>query len=56
MGHDHGADSAIIDEALGLAERLSDAVDEGKVDLNDLGRRAKRLLEKTAKPSDEKLF
>jgi hypothetical protein len=56
MGHDHGADSAIIDEALGLAERLSEAADQGKVDLNDLGRRAKRLLEKTAKPEDEKLF
>ena len=56
MGHDHGADSAIIDEALGLAERLSEAADQGKVDLGDLGRRAKRLLEKTAKPEDEKLF
>ena len=56
MGHDHGADSAIIDEALGLAERLAEAADQGKVDLGDLGRRAKRLLEKTSKPSDEKLF
>ena len=56
MGHDHGADSAIIDEALGLAERLAEAADQGKVDLGDLGRRAKRLLEKTAKPADEKLF
>ena len=50
MGQDHGADSAIIDEALGLAERLSEAAEQGKVDLGDLGRRAKRLLEKTAKP------
>ena len=57
MGQDHGAGSAIIDEALALAEKLSEAVDEGKVDLNDLGRRAKRLLEKTAKPADgQQLF
>ena len=40
MGQDHGAGSAIIDEALGLAERLAEAADQGKVDLNDLGRRA----------------
>jgi hypothetical protein len=59
--HDMGSDaggSAIVDEALGLAERLAEAADQGKVDLNDLGRRARRLLEKTARPAtgDEKLF
>ena len=52
MGQDAGAGSAIIDEALGLAERLAEAADQGKVDLGDLGRRAQRLLEKTAKPAD----
>ncbi len=57
MGQDHGASSAIIDEALALAERLAEAAEQGKVDLGDLGRRARRLLEKTAKPGDtEKLF
>jgi hypothetical protein len=57
MGQDHGAGSAIIDEALALAEKLSEAADQGKVDLADLGRRANRLLEKTSKPTgDEKLF
>ena len=57
MGQDHGAGSAIVDEALGLAERLAEAADQGKVDLNDLGRRARRLLEKTSSPAgDEKLF
>jgi hypothetical protein len=57
MGHD-AASSAIVDEALGLAERLAEAADQGKVDLNDLGRRARRLLEKTARPAagDEQLF
>ena len=57
MGQDHGAGSAIVEEALGLAERLAEAADQGKVDLNDLGRRARRLLEKTSKSAgDEKLF
>ena len=57
MGQDHGAGSAIVDEALGLAERLAEAADQGKVDLNDLGRRARRLLEKTSQSAgDEKLF
>jgi hypothetical protein len=57
MGSEAGGGSAIVDEALGLAERLAEAADQGKVDLNDLGRRARRLLEKTSKPSgDEQLF
>ena len=57
MGSEAGGGSAIVDEALGLAERLAEAADQGKVDLNDLGRRARRLLEKTSKPSgDVKLF
>jgi hypothetical protein len=31
--------------------------EKGRVDLNDLGRRARRLLEKTARPAEgEKLF
>jgi hypothetical protein len=57
MGQDTGASSAILDDALALAERLAEAADQGKVDLGDLGRRAHRLLEKTAKPTEaEKLF
>jgi hypothetical protein len=56
MGQEAGG-SAIIDEALGLAERLAEAAEQGKVDLGDLGRRARRLLEKTARPAEgEKLF
>ena len=56
MGQDAGG-SAIIDEALALAERLAEAADQGKVDLGDLGRRARRLLEKTAKSGEaEQLF
>jgi hypothetical protein len=56
MGHE-GADSALLDEALDLAERLASAAEEGRVDLGDLGRRARRLLASTARPAeDEQLF
>ena len=57
MGHDTAANSALIDEALDLAERLAEQAQAGRVDLTDLGRRARRLLEATARPNDsEKLF
>jgi hypothetical protein len=56
MGQDAGG-SAILEEALALAERLAEAAEQGKVDLGDLGRRARRLLEKTSKPGKpEQLF
>jgi hypothetical protein len=57
MGQDAGGASAVLDEALDLAERLATAVEEGRVDLGDLGRRARRVLEKTAGPAEpEQLF
>ena len=56
MGQDSST-SPVLDEALDLAERLANAVEEGRVDLGDLGRRARRVLEKTALPAgDEQLF
>jgi hypothetical protein len=56
MGQDAG-DSALLDGALDLAERLAAAAEEGRVDLGDLGRRARRLLAATARPADtEQLF
>jgi hypothetical protein len=56
MGHDAG-DSAVLDGALDLAERLASAAEEGRVDLGDLGRRARRLLAATARPTEaEQLF
>jgi hypothetical protein len=56
MGHDAG-DSALLDGALDLAERLAAAAEEGRVDLGDLGRRARKLLAATARPSEtEQLF
>jgi hypothetical protein len=58
MGQDAaGAGSQIIDQALDLAERLAEQAEAGRVDLADLGRRARRLLESTAKPDEpHKLF
>jgi hypothetical protein len=56
MGQESG-DTALIDGALDLAERLASAAEEGRVDLGDLGRRARRLLAATARPSEnEQLF
>ena len=48
MGHDTGATSPIVDDALELAERLVEQTDGGRVDLADLSRRARRLLEATS--------
>jgi hypothetical protein len=57
MGQDAAAGSAVLDEALDLAERLAAAVEQGRVDLGDLGRRARRVLAKTAGPPEaEQLF
>ncbi|HEY6810020.1 MAG TPA: hypothetical protein VIZ70_02745 [Propionibacteriaceae bacterium] len=44
------AEAPLIDEALDLASRLADAAEAGRVDLNDLGRRARRLLAATTRP------
>jgi hypothetical protein len=57
MGQDAALTSPVLDDALDLAERLAAAAEEGRVDLNDLGRRARRVLEKTARPAEsEHLF
>jgi hypothetical protein len=57
MGHDAAASSALVDEALELAERLAAQTQAGRVDLADLGRRARHLLEASTAPSEEnKLF
>jgi len=59
---DMGADtsqamSPILDDALDLAERLAAAAEEGRVDLADLGRRARHILENTSRPPEpEALF
>lgn len=56
MGQDTAAGSPIVDQALDLAERLAEQTQAGRVDLTDLGRRARALLAATSKPEDQKLF
>jgi hypothetical protein len=47
----------ILDEAVKLAERIVEDAAKGRVDLGDLDRRARRLLESTARPADaDQLF
>ncbi len=52
MGQDTAAQAPIVADALDLAARLVDAAEAGRVDLGDLGRRARRLLESTTSPPD----
>jgi len=57
MGQDSAAASPIVDDALELAERLVAQTEAGRVDLGDLSRRARRILEATSKPGEgERLF
>jgi hypothetical protein len=56
MGEGHAANVQIVDQALDLAERLAEQTSAGRVDLADLGRRARRLLEATSRPDENKLF
>src|SRR5919206_1185449 len=54
MGQDAaGGSSLVVDHALDLAERLVEQTQAGRVDLNDLSRRARRILEATARPPGE---
>jgi hypothetical protein len=50
MGAGTAGNSELVDQALDLAERISQQAETGRVDLADLGRRARRLLESTSKP------
>jgi hypothetical protein len=56
MGQDASRSSALVDHALDLAERIVEQTQAGRVDLGDLGRRARRLLEATSAPDESKLF
>lgn len=47
MGQESAAAVPDLEEALDLAARLAAAAEEGRVDLSDLGRRARRLLAAT---------
>ena len=51
MGGNPATDNVrIVDEALDLAQRMAEAAEQGKFDVVDLGRRARRLLASTAEP------
>ncbi|GAA3571691.1 hypothetical protein GCM10022197_30300 [Microlunatus spumicola] len=50
MGEEAAVDVPVLDEALDLAARLAAAADAGRVDLSDLGRRARRVLASTTQP------
>ena len=53
MGQDAAAEAPVVAEALDLAERLAAAAEAGRVDLGDLGRRARRLLASTTAAGSE---
>lgn len=53
MGGDSALRSQLVDQGIELAERLVQQTDSGRVDLGDLSRRARRLLESTAGPADD---
>jgi hypothetical protein len=50
MGQQSAVDAPLLEEAVDLAARLAAAADAGRVDLSDLGRRARRLLAATTSP------
>jgi hypothetical protein len=58
LGSNPGGESArIVDDALDLAQRVAEAAEQGRFDVVDLGRRARRLLEATtAQGEPEALF
>ena len=57
MGQEAAANVGIVDEAVALAQRLVEGAEQGRLDLADLQRRARRLLEATtAGPEDSRLF
>ena len=57
MGQDAAVGSRLLDDALAFAERIAEDADRGRVDLGDLGRRARKLLEASTKATEsEQLF
>jgi hypothetical protein len=57
MGQDAVSGTPLLDEAMKLAERIVEDAEKGRVDLGDLSRRARRLLESSARPGEpEALF
>src|SRR5712692_6799728 len=49
MGSSPAGEAQLVDDALDLAQRVAEAAEQGRFDVGDLGRRARRLLESTAR-------
>jgi hypothetical protein len=57
MGMQHEAVAPIVSDAIALAERIVTDAEDGRFDVGEYTRRARRLLEATAKPAEpEQLF
>jgi len=56
MGQEAAANVEIVDDALALARQVVEGAEQGRLDLADLQRRARRLLEATTSADDSKLF
>jgi hypothetical protein len=56
MGANADRANAVLDEALALAERIVADADRGRVDLPELSKRARHLLESTATSTEQQLF
>ena len=56
MGQSAAANVAIVDDAVVLARRIVEGSEQGRLDLADLNRRARRLLESTTADDGERLF
>ena len=57
MGQEQALGKPLLDDALDLAQRLAEQSQSGRVDLADLGRRARRLLEASARSGEpDQLF
>lgn len=57
MGGEASVSLRLLDDALSFAERVAEDAERGRVDLGELGRRARRLLERTTGEADtEALF
>ncbi len=46
------AQARVLDDALDLAQRVAEAAEQGRFDVADLGRRARRVLEATARTAE----
>ena len=56
MGQEAAANVEIVDDAVALARKLLEGAEQGRLDLGDLQRRARHLLESTTNPDDSQLF